>query len=678
MEMPTITPARKHLRLSLLNRLILFFLIALVIPLVGVSLLTLTQLQGALRDQMSNKLIAVRDLKARQIEGYFQSVAEDIILASQLPTILNAVQEFGSTEDLYSIRRLGYLGNPDLVHSGKGSPYDVVHARYFGTFSKIVTAKGYYDIYLVTPGGDLVYNYDKGDDFATNLLSGPYRDTVVADLFRQLQTSTNTYEVKITDFTLYGPSGDVAASFIGTPIVENRQNIGVLIYQLPVDRINTLLQDRVGMGETGETYLVGEDKLMRSDSRFTEESTILAEEVDTLVVQEALDGKAGVKEIKGYRGVSVLSAYQPIDVGGPTWTLLAEVEAAEFFTVPNRLRNLLMGIIGIAALTATGVGLAVSRQIVDPIRQLTASAQRIGAGDLGAEIVELRSQDEVGVLARAFRQMQGELKALYEGLEQQVAERTAELAIAKERAEAADRLKSAFLAAMSHELRTPLNSIIGFTGIVLQGLAGPLNDEQAKQLGMAYASARHLFDLIKDVLDISEIEAGQIRITRQSFDMCEAIEKVVRTMTPLAEKKGLALVAEVSPQVGQITSDQRRVEQILINLLNNAIKFTEDGEVRVECEVNDSGLVTRVVDTGIGIKPEDMGVLFEAFRQVDTGLARQHEGTGLGLSICKKLVEMLGGEIWVESEWGVGSTFTFTLPVKMGGGDETKGTRHRG
>jgi len=139
---------------------------------------------------------------------------------------------------------------------------------------------------------------------------------------------------------------------------------------------------------------------------------------------------------------------------------------------------------------------------------------------------------------------------------------------------------------------------------------------------------------------------------------------VVRTVAPLAEKKGLALLTRVGPEVDQIVSDRRRVEQILINLVNNAVKFTEKGEVSVECQVSDDRLVTRVVDTGMGIKPGDMGKLFESFRQIDTGLARQHQGTGLGLSICKKLVEMLGGEIWVESEWGVGSTFTFTQPLR--------------
>jgi len=292
-----------------------------------------------------------------------------------------------------------------------------------------------------------------------------------------------------------------------------------------------------------------------------------------------------------------------------------------------------------------------------------------------------------GVLSEAYvrytdvmerRRAEEALQKAHDELELKVAERTAELVIARERAEESDQLKSAFLSTMSHELRTPLNSIIGFTGIILQGMAGPLNDEQTKQLGMVRNSAHHLLDLINDVLDISKIEAGQVEIIAKPFDMREIIEKVMRTVTPLADKKGLLLMAEVTPQMCQITSDQRRVEQILINLVYNAVKFTEKGEVRIECEISDDWLVTRVADTGIGIKPEDMDTLFETFQQIDTGFTRQHDGTGLGLSICKRLVEMLGGQIRVESEWGVGSAFTLTLPMKMEVEDETQNTYHRG
>jgi PAS domain S-box-containing protein len=256
------------------------------------------------------------------------------------------------------------------------------------------------------------------------------------------------------------------------------------------------------------------------------------------------------------------------------------------------------------------------------------------------------------------------LRELNVSLEQKVAERTEELQAALVRAEAADRLKSAFLATMSHELRTPLNSIIGFTGIVLQGLAGPLNAEQAKQLGMVRGSARHLLDLINDVLDISKIEAGQLEVRAEPFDLRESVERVVASVRPSAELKGLELVVRINLEAGGMTGDRRRVEQVLINVVNNAIKFTERGMVTIDVERGAENVVVRVTDTGIGIKPEDLATLFLPFRQIDTGLSRQHEGTGLGLAICRKLVTLMGGNITASSEWSRGSEFVVTLPLK--------------
>lgn len=245
----------------------------------------------------------------------------------------------------------------------------------------------------------------------------------------------------------------------------------------------------------------------------------------------------------------------------------------------------------------------------------------------------------------------------------------AELIVAKERAESADRLKSAFLATMSHELRTPLNSIIGFTGIILQGLAGPLNAEQTKQLRMVMGSARHLLALISDVLDISKIEAGQLEVGRAAFDLTSSIGKVIELVRPLLDAKGLALEIELTQPLGEAVSDARRFEQILLNLLSNAAKFTERGRVTLRAEViarhplGDAVSVS-VTDTGMGIKPKDLSTLFQPFRQIESGLARNHEGTGLGLAICRRLAELMGGEISVASEWGKGSTFTFELPLR--------------
>jgi PAS domain S-box-containing protein len=271
----------------------------------------------------------------------------------------------------------------------------------------------------------------------------------------------------------------------------------------------------------------------------------------------------------------------------------------------------------------------------------------------------------------ARKRVEEELRATQASLEERVLVRTTELAVARDRAESADRLKSAFLATMSHELRTPLNSIIGFTGIMLQGLAGPLNAEQTKQMGMVQSSARHLLALINDVLDISKIEAGQLEIHAEPFDLRASLEKVAALVKPLADKKGLALRVVLPPDVEPAVNDRMRVEQVLLNLLNNAIKFTERGAVTLAVETElgilptpHSALRISVTDTGIGIKQEDMEKIFQPFRQIDSGLTRQHDGTGLGLTICRHLADLMGGAISAKSTWGEGSVFTFVLPLK--------------
>ncbi len=262
------------------------------------------------------------------------------------------------------------------------------------------------------------------------------------------------------------------------------------------------------------------------------------------------------------------------------------------------------------------------------------------------------------------RAAEAALRELNQTLELKVEERTEALRAALVRAEAADRLKSAFLATMSHELRTPLNSIVGFTGILLQELAGPLNPEQAKQLSMVQGSARHLLALINDVLDLSKIEAGQLEVRADAFSLPDAVERVADSVRPLAEGKGLSLEVQVEPGVGEIVADRRRVEQVLLNLVNNGIKFTDRGGITVRAERANGQVYLRVRDTGIGIAPEDQGLLFKPFSQIDTGLTRQHEGTGLGLAICRRLVDLMGGEIRATSTVGEGSEFHVTLPIE--------------
>ncbi len=250
-------------------------------------------------------------------------------------------------------------------------------------------------------------------------------------------------------------------------------------------------------------------------------------------------------------------------------------------------------------------------------------------------------------------------------LEVKVAERTRELAEAKEAAERASRAKSTFLANMSHELRTPLNAIIGFTRIVRRKAEGALPEKQLDNLDKVLTSAEHLLGLINTVLDIAKIEAGRMDVQASNFGVPQLVELCATTATPLL-KPGVALKRNVAPDLPTLYSDQDKLKQIVLNLLSNAAKFTHQGAITVDAVCRDQQLVIAVSDTGIGIPEEAQARVFEEFQQADSSTTRQYGGTGLGLSISRHLARLLGGDITLQSTPGVGSTFTVTLALRYG------------
>jgi PAS domain S-box-containing protein len=251
-----------------------------------------------------------------------------------------------------------------------------------------------------------------------------------------------------------------------------------------------------------------------------------------------------------------------------------------------------------------------------------------------------------------------------EQLEQRVAERTRELRTANERLMELDRMKSQFLATMSHELRTPLNSILGFTSLMREGLSGPLTDEQRRQLGFVHGSGEHLLALINDLLDLSRIESGRMDVVAEPFDFVGVAAEVGVNLKPMITHKGLRLEFAM-PSSLPLVGDRRKCYQVLLNLANNAVKFTERGHVRIEAGLREGRLVVSVSDSGIGIRPEQLKLLFEAFRQLDGSPRRLYEGTGLGLHLCRKLLDLMGGDIEAQSEFGAGSRFSFSLPAHL-------------
>lgn len=422
---------------------------------------------------------------------------------------------------------------------------------------------------------------------------------------------------------------------------------------------------------------VGGREMILTDAKGTilaaQDPALLYHPVSDLLGDQApafLSSQEGVLVLDG----SYLMYYTSPELGWKIGTFVpfSAIEEEINLSIQRILFFVLLALVLLSVITI----LALRYTVIRPLSALTEVSRRIAeTGDPEQEI-EVTGTGEIATLSHSFRAMVEkihsektgreqallQLEAYRDHLEEIVAERTRELAKAKEAAESADRLKSAFLATMSHELRTPLNSIIGFSGVLEQELAGPLNDEQKKQLGMISDSAEHLLALINDVLDLSKIEAGQLKVEAGPVEVRTVIEKAVRTVMPLAEGKNLALELEIDPGAGPVIADSRRVEQVLLNLLSNAIKFTDKGTVRVRCTAEGAMVRISVTDTGIGIQKEYLERLFAPFTQIETGLSRKYEGTGLGLSISKRLVTLMGGEIMVESEPGKGSTFSFTLP----------------
>jgi signal transduction histidine kinase len=231
--------------------------------------------------------------------------------------------------------------------------------------------------------------------------------------------------------------------------------------------------------------------------------------------------------------------------------------------------------------------------------------------------------------------------------------------------ETANKHKSEFLANMSHELRTPLNAIIGFSEVLLERLFGELNEKQDDYLKDIHSSGRHLLNLINDILDLSKVEAGRMELDLATFDLPSAISNAMTLIRERAQRHSIALALDADPELGEAVADERKFKQILLNLLTNAVKFTPDGgRIEVKARRDADNIIVAVHDTGIGIAAEDQGAVFEEFRQVGRHYTNKQEGTGLGLALTRKFVELHGGRIWLESEPGKGSTFTFTIPLK--------------
>ena len=447
---------------------------------------------------------------------------------------------------------------------------------------------------------------------------------------------------------------------LAVPVRIGPQNIlGVLFAKTRVTFLWEFVR-REKFGRGGYVYLVNErgDLIAYEDPSYVLMglNVVNVPKVQTFLRHRLADHEAAQRG-RGINGNDVLSTYAVVPQLG--WAILIEEPVALALEDLKELKwfNIIVLTVGLSFGTVIVVSL--SKRMTKPILQLRESAEIIEQGDLDHR-VEISTHDEIGDLGAKFNQMASVLKAFRESLEEKIEERSHAIM----ELEAATYAKSQFLAMMSHEIRTPLNAVIGMTGILLDTA---LSEDQRRMMDMVKQSGQNLLSIINDILDFSKIEAGKLEIEIADFGLRESLREVVSLIQLQADAKELKLSVQYAADVPErIRTDAGRLRQILLNLLSNAVKFTARGEVTLQVsliEENSDAYRLRfaVKDNGIGIPPEVQKELFKPFTQGDASTTRRFGGTGLGLSICKRLVELLGGEIGVESAEGKGSTFWFTI-----------------
>ncbi len=402
--------------MRLKNKIPLVIVLFLLTLTIAITIIAATQMQSSLMVAAKEKLALDRDNRAAELSTYLGSIYEDLLLGARNPVTLKAIKGFSAAwddmgqnqkarlQDAYIYNNPYPLGKRDqLGQAEAGTLYDQAHATFHPWFHKLHEVHSYYDVFLIDLSGNVLYSAFKEQDFATNLKTGQWRNSGLATVFRQAVEMDTSGDIAFSDFAAYAPSAGAPASFVAAPVFDaDGEKLGVLAYQMPAGRMNALMQNGTGLGESGETYLVGLDSLMRSDSRFNKESTILATKVETIAVQAALNGEEGVAIIDDYRGVKVVSAYEPFNFKGVRWALIAEIDEKE---VLAPIKTSIWILVFMSVLVIIGLGAAsyfIVRRLVTPISSIADVAGVLSGGDLDVEVPYVEKEDEIGDMAKSL------------------------------------------------------------------------------------------------------------------------------------------------------------------------------------------------------------------------------------------------------------------------------------
>ncbi|MCK4336164.1 MAG: HAMP domain-containing protein [Candidatus Aenigmarchaeota archaeon] len=628
--------------------------------------------KASIEEQVKSKLDSVTKSRASHVKEFLNRYVEGLSLVSsrtQLRLSLDSYNKDGKIEHKEKMRRI--------------------------LNDAISSIKDFKDIFILNLDGKVVVSTDE------NLENRDYSNE---EFFVKGRGGNNLFFV----------SDENSEPFfrLSGPLLLNEELIGVTVIISKANSLFEIFSDYTGMGETGELYLIDKDGYMITPPRF-EGPTGFKHKVDTQEAnlclrehtQEGLPKE--MEEIPiiyvDYRGVNVLGTHAYIPE--MEWCMLTEIgEAEAFLPYLNLQRNLIL-IAVVFVIFSLVISVLVSRSITKPIVKLRDVASEIGKGRLDTKI-EVESKDEVGELASAFRQMtedlrvyQAQIRKHAEELEEKVKERTKELDTKikeltetktavlnmmedtdetnKELIKTQEELKKSlselkemdikknqFISIAAHELKTPLTSIHGFSQLLQDRKVANNFTKRNKYLKIMDHETKRLAKLVTDILDLSRIDLGTVKLSLDEVDVNELVKGLEREMDVQIKGKGLKSEYDVEKDIPRIVTDREKLTEILINLIINAVKYTSEGIITVNVLRENKKMHFVVKDTGIGIVKEKQGKIFERFYQIDSSYTRKTPGVGLGLALCKEFVELLGGKIWIESELGKGSEFHFTLPLK--------------
>lgn len=571
-------------------------------------------------NQSQNQLETVSALKQSQIDFWVDETLSDLNTTAVDPDFLLRTRQALPDSDFPTLRDRAQ----QEVRSALGAA-----RRVSATFE---------DLFLVTPTGEIV---------VTTALDPPPNFNL------------DSPEGSVVLPPIYDAALDETIITLFVPIIDNEQVIALLGGVSITDPLNAIMSDDVGLGTTGNTYLVNEAGLLLTPSRIGDYE--IGDELSAALTDRTLTNT----RYNTYHGAEVIGVASALSVPGVI--LRAEQNTAEVLQ-PTYTTLFINGVTAILAVVLFVVGgiYSVTSNIVRPLEQLSETAQRIAQGDLSLRAT-IRHNDEIGQLAGAFNTMTTSLSETIAERDENlktIQQNNRELRVATNKAREAARVKGEFLSTMSHELRTPLNAIIGFSDMLLMGMSGELNEKQTHKVKRLQDNGKRLLELVNDSLDLTRIESGRVDLQIAPFVVSDLTNRMYDQMQVLAEQKDLLLDVWTDPNLPDtLIGDWQRIEQVIVNLLSNAFKFTDKGSVKLSLRHQDADhWCLAVEDTGMGIPPHAKDLIFEEFRQLDGSTRRVHKGTGLGLAITRNLVRIMGGTIRVDSVLNEGSAFTVTLP----------------